>query len=703
MSEAASYSVRDGIAVITLNNPPVNGLGSVLRPGIMDGIRKADADPAVKALVIIGSAKAFSGGADIREFNTPKMNVPPSLPEINDAQDACSKPMIAAIGGFAMGGGLELALGCHYRVAAPKSQLALPEVKLGLLPGSGGTQRLPRVVGAAEAVKMMTTGSSMAAEQAKERGLVDEIVTGDLLEGALAFAKKLVAQGKGPRRIRDMQVKLEGDRKAFFDTARAEVAKASRGFPAPLEIVGCVEAAVNLPFDEGRKEERRRFALLVEGNESKALRHMFFAERQTSKIPDVPEDTPVRAIKTAAVIGAGTMGGGITMSLVNAGIPVTMIEMKQDALDGGLATIKKNYASTVSKGRLKQEEMDKRVALITPSLSMDGVKDADIVIEAVFERMDVKQDIFKKLDALAKPGAILASNTSTLDVNAIAEVTKRPQDVIGTHFFSPANVMRLLEVVRGAKTAKDVLATTMKLGKTIKKLPVVSGVCDGFIGNRMIEKYGQQSLFLLDEGCSPAQVDAAAQKWGMAMGPLTMGDMAGLDIGWEIRKRRAQERPNMVYSKIGDRICEQGRYGQKTGKGWYLYEAGNRKPIPDPAVDKIIEDYRKEIGVKPRQISDEEIVERLIYALVNEAANILEEGIALRASDIDMVYLTGYGFPAYRGGPMFYASTVGLPKVVEAIKRFQKGYKGGEWKLAPLLERLAKDGRSFTDYDAAEK
>ncbi len=703
MSDAAPYSVRDGIAVITLNNPPVNGLGAALRTGIKAGMDKAAADASVKAVVLIGSAKAFSGGADIREFNTPKSFEKPSLPEINEAQDNFPKPMVAAIGGFAMGGGLELALGCHYRVAAPKSQLALPEVKLGILPGSGGTQRLPRVVPMAEAVRMMTTGNPIPAEKGKEYGLVDEIVAGDLLEGAVAYAKTLVAEGKGPRRIRDMKAKLDGDLKAFFAAARAEVAKASKGYPAPLEIVACAEAAATKPFDEGRKFERERFAVLVETVESKALRHMFFAERQTSKIPDVPEDTPVRAIKTAAVIGAGTMGGGIAMSLVNAGIPVTMIEMKQEALDRGLATIKKNYASTVSKGRLKQEEMDKRVALITPSLSMDGVKDADIVIEAVFERMDVKQDIFRKLDALAKPGAILASNTSTLDVNAIADVTRRPQDVIGTHFFSPANVMRLLEVVRGAKTAKDVLATTMKLGKTIKKLPVVSGVCDGFIGNRMIEKYGQQSLFLLDEGCSPAQVDGAAQKWGMAMGPLTMGDMAGLDIGWEIRKRRAQERPNMVYSKIGDRICEQGRYGQKTGKGWYLYEAGNRKPIPDPAVDKIIEDYRKEIGVKPRQISDDEIVERLIYALVNEAAYILEEGIALRASDIDMVYLTGYGFPAYRGGPMFYASSVGLPKVVEAIKGFQKGYKGGEWKLAPLLDRLAKEGKSFTDYDAAKK
>lgn len=695
MSDAASYTVRDGIAVITLNNPPVNGLGSVLRPGLMDGIQKAGADPAVKALVIIGSAKAFSGGADIREFNTPKMTVPPSLPEINDAQDACPKPMIAAIGGFALGGGLELALGCHYRVALPKSQLGLPEVKLGLLPGSGGTQRLPRVVGAAQAVLMMTTGNPVPAERALSLGLIDEIVQGDLLEGAFVFAKKLVAGGKGPRRIRDMTVKVEGEAKAFFEKARTDVGKASRGFPAPLEIVACVEAAVAKPFDEGRKEERQRFASLVEGNESKAMRHMFFAERQTSKIPDVPDDTPARTVKSAAVIGAGTMGGGIAMNFANAGIPVTIMDVTQDAVDKGLAKIKANYASTVSKGRLKQEEMDKRMALITPVTDLADGKDADIVIEAVFERMDVKQDMFRKLDAVMKPGAILATNTSTLDVDAIAAVTKRPQDVIGTHFFSPANVMRLLEVVRGKATAKDVLATTMKLGKQIKKVAVVSGVCDGFIGNRMVEKYGQQSLFLLDEGCSPQQVDAAAYQWGMAMGPLAMGDMAGLDIGWEIRKRRYVERPNFIYSKIGDKVAELGRYGQKTGKGWYQYNLPDRKPIPDPKVDAIIEQYRKEKGIETRQISDAEIVERLIYALVNEAAYILEEGIALRASDIDMVYLTGYGFPPYRGGPMFYADTVGLPKVLASIEQFSKGYMGEVWKPAPLLVKLAKEGRTF--------
>src|SRR3954471_9434205 len=693
MSDAAPYAVRDGIAVITLNNPPVNGLGNALRAGILQGLDKADADPAVKGAVLIGSAKAFSGGADIREFNQPRTK--PDLFDVNDRQDAMKKPLVAAIGGFALGGGLELALACHYRIALPKSQLGLPEVKLGILPGSGGTQRLPRIVPMAEAVRMMTTGNPIPAEKAKELGLVDDIAQGDLLEAALAFTKKLIAEKKPLRRIRDMKPRLDGEPKSFFAQAREMGAKESKGYPAPLVIVGCAEAAATLPFDEGRKVERDGFAKLVASNESKALRHMFFAERQTSKIPDVPEDTPARPIKSAAVIGAGTMGGGITMNFANAGIPVTMIDMSQEAVERGLNTIRKNYAATVSKGRLKQDEMDKRLGLIKTETSLDKTKDADIIIEAVFERMDVKEDIFRKLDTIAKPGAILASNTSTLDVDQIAAATKRPQDVIGTHFFSPANVMRLLEVVRGKKTAKDVLATTMKLGKALKKVPVVSGVCDGFIGNRMIEKYGQQSLFLLDEGCTPQQVDAAAQKWGLAMGPFAMGDMAGLDIGWEIRKRRYKERPDFVYSKVGDKIAELGRFGQKTGKGWYLYEAGNRKPIPDPEIDKVISSYRNEKGIKTRSISGEEIVERLVYALVNEGAKILEEGIALRASDIDMVYLTGYGFPPFRGGPMFYADTVGLDKVLASIEKFSNGYMGAVWKPAPLLVKLAKGGGKF--------
>jgi 3-hydroxyacyl-CoA dehydrogenase len=693
MNEVAQLAVRDGVAVITLDNPPVNGLGNALRARILELLKKADADPAVQAAVLIGAGKAFSGGADIREFGRPRAK--PDLFEVNDFQDAMKKPLVAAIAGFALGGGLELALACHYRIAAAGAQLGLPEVKLGILPGSGGTQRLPRIVPVAEAVRMMTTGNPIRAEQALALGLVDEVVKGgDLLAAAVDYAKKLVAEKKPLRRIRDMKAKVENP-KMFFEQVRQEVAKTSRGYPAPLEIVACVEAAVTRPFDEGRQFERERFAHLVQTPESAALRHAFFAERQTTKIPDVPEDTPTRPIEKAAVIGAGTMGGGIAMSFANAGIPVTVVETSQEALDRGLSKIKNNYLSTVQKGRLTQSDMDKRMGLIRGTLNLAQAADADIVIEAVFERMDVKQDLFRKLDGVMERGAILATNTSTLDVDQIAAVTSRPQDVVGTHFFSPANVMRLLEVVRGRKTDKDVLATTLKLGKHLKKVPVVSGVCDGFIGNRMLEKYGQQSLFLIDEGATPQQVDAALEKWGLAMGPFRMYDMAGNDIGWEIRKRRAKERPDMVYSRIADRICEQGRFGQKTGKGFYRYEPGDRRAIPDPEVLSIIEKYRAEIGIKPRAISDDEIVERCIYALVNEGAKILEEGIALRASDIDMVYLTGYGFPPYRGGPMFYADTVGLAKVLASIEKFQKGYQGGQWQPAALLVKLAKEGKRF--------
>jgi 3-hydroxyacyl-CoA dehydrogenase len=691
MTDATQYAVRDGIAVITLNNPPVNGISNALRSGIMEALKRAEADSTVRAVVIIGSAKAFSGGADIREFNAPRLK--PDLPDVNDQQDAMGKPLVAAIGGFALGGGLELALACHYRVAAPKAQLGLPEVKLGILPGSGGTQRLPRVIPMAEAVKMMTTGNPITSERAKDLGLVDEIVQGDLLESAIRFARSKA--GEALPRIRDRKAKLEGDPQAFFAQVRSQVAKESKGYPAPLLIVECAEAAVTRPFDEGRALERANFDRLVSGTESKALRHMFFAERQTSKIPDIAEDTPVREVNTAAVVGAGTMGGGIAMSFANAGIPVTIVDTTQQALDKGLEKIRDNYAATVSKGRLAQADMDQRMSLIRGSTDLGSIAGADIVIEAVFERMELKQELFRKLDGIVKQGAVLATNTSTLDVDRIAAATARAPDVIGTHFFSPANVMRLLEVVRGKRTAKDVLATTMKLGKRLKKVPVVSGVCDGFIGNRMLEKYGQQSLFLLDEGASPQQVDRALQSWGMAMGPFAMYDMAGNDIGWEIRKRRYQERPDFVYSRIADRVCELGRFGQKTGKGFYKYEPGSRKPIPDPEVDSIIDSYRAQIGVKPRTIADEEIVERCIYALVNEGAHILEEGIALRASDIDMVYLTGYGFPAFRGGPMFYADTVGLQKVLDSILEFEKGYQGSQWQPAPLLVRLAKEGKRF--------
>jgi 3-hydroxyacyl-CoA dehydrogenase len=695
MSAATQYAVRDGVAVITLDNPPVNGLSNPLRAAIMQHLKAADADPAVKAVVITGSAKAFCGGADIREFNAPRLK--PDLPEINDQQDAMGKPLVAAIGGFALGGGLELALACHYRVAAPKAQLGLPEVKLGILPGSGGTQRLPRAIPMAEAVKMMTTGTPISSERAKEIGLVDEIAPGDLVESAIRFASDKA--GKPLPRIRDRTAKLDEEPGPFFARVREQVARESKGYPAPLLIVECAEAAATRPFDEGRRLERTNFDKLVSGPESKALRHMFFAERQTSKIPDVPEDTPVREVNSAAVVGAGTMGGGIAMSFANAGIPVTLVDMTQEALEKGLKKIRDNYAATVSKGRLAQPEMDQRMSLIRGSASLGDVANADIVIEAVFERMDVKQELFRKLDAIVKQGAILATNTSTLDVDQIAAATRRAPDVVGTHFFSPANVMRLLEVVRGKRTANDVLAATIKLGKRLKKVPVVSGVCDGFIGNRMLEKYTQQAYFLLDEGASPQQVDRALQNWGLAMGPFAMYDMAGNDIGWEIRKRRYKERPDFVYSRIPDRVCELGRFGQKTGKGFYRYEpaagVNARKPLPDPEVQDIIEKYRGEIGVTPRQISDEEIVERCIYALANEGARILEEGIALRASDIDMVYLTGYGFPPYRGGPMFYADTVGLQKVLDSILGFQKGYQGAQWQPAPLLMRLANAGKRF--------
>jgi 3-hydroxyacyl-CoA dehydrogenase len=693
MSDVAAYAVRDGIAVITMNNPPVNGLGNALRAGIAKGLEQADSDPDVKAVVLIGSAKAFSGGADIREFNQPMTR--PNLPEVNDIQDSMQKPLVAAIGGFALGGGLELALACHYRVALEKTVLGLPEVKLGILPGSGGTQRLPRIIPVHEAARMMILGDPIPAKKAKEFGLVDEIVGGDLLEAAIAYAQKRVAEGKPLRRVRDLPPKVEGDQKALLEAVPLQAAKSAGGNPAPAEIAKCIHAAVTLPFDEGRKVERERFEYLVNTVESKALRHMFFAERQTTKIPDVPESTPTREIKKAAVVGAGTMGGGIAMSFANAGIPVVITDVSQEALDKGMQRIRGNYEASVKRGRLKAEDMEKRYALIQPSTDLAAAKPADIVIEAVFERMEVKQEMFKKLDAVMKPGAILATNTSTLDVNKIAEVTKRPQDVIGTHFFSPANVMRLLEVVRAGKTGKDVLATTMKLGKKLKKVPIVSGVCDGFIGNRMLERYTQQAGLLLDEGASPQQVDAALEKWGMAMGPFTMSDMAGNDIGWDIRKRRYYEKPDMAYSKFADKVCELGRYGQKTGKGFYRYEPGNRKAIPDPEIDALLDRYRTEHGLQVREISDEEIVERCIYALANEGARILEEGIALRASDVDMVYLTGYGFPAHRGGPMFYADTVGLDKVVAAIARFQKGYHGEQWQPAPLLVKLAREGKRF--------
>ncbi len=690
------YELHGQVGVITMNNPPVNGLGFDLRRDIVEGLARADADANVKVVVLIGSPRAFSGGADIREFGSPKATAEPSLNTVIRHLENARKPVVAAIGGACMGGGLELAMGCHFRVAAKGAQIALPEVKLGLMPGAGGTQRLPRLIGAEAALDMIVSGNPVPSEQLKDSALFDELVEHELLPGAIAFAKRVVAEGRPLKRVRDMKVSL-ANAEGFFQAARNTVRAAAKNFPAPLKCVDAVEAAVTLPYEEGARFERESFLQLMQTRESRALRHAFFGERAAAKIPDVPENTPLRKIEKMAVIGAGTMGGGITMNFLSAGIPVTLLEMKQEALDRGIATIRGNYESSAKKGRLTAQQVEERMALLKPTLSYDDLKDADMAIEAVFEDISVKEAVFRRLDEVMKPGAILASNTSTLDVNKIADFTQRPQDVIGTHFFSPANVMKLLEVVRGAKTAKDVLATVMGLAKRIKKTAVVSGVCDGFIGNRMIEQYIRQALFLLEEGATPRQVDRAVEDWGMSMGPFRMSDLAGNDIGWAIRKRRYREQPDLKYSRIADRLCEQGRFGQKTGLGWYRYEAGRRDAIPDPAVDQMIVEHSKEIGAQRRKIGDEEIVQRLIFALVNEGAAILQEGISLRASDIDMVYLTGYGFPLHRGGPMLYADEVGLHKVVDGMKRFAANPHGdpGFWKPATLLAKLASEGKSF--------
>jgi len=691
---AVDYSIRDGVAVITLNNPPVNGLGLSTRTGIVDGLARAAQDPAVVAIVITGAGKAFSGGADITEFSTPAALQEPTLFTVIEEVERSAKPVVAAIHSVAMGGGLELALGAHYRIAAPGAQIALPEVKLGILPGAGGTQRLPRAIGLEAALNMIVTGAPVLSDKLATSGLFDAMTQGDLLDDAVAFARK--AAGKpGPHPlVRDRKIE-HPNAEGFLQFARNTVAAMSAHYPAPVKCVDSIAEGLTQGFDKGIAFERQRFIELVLTLESRALRHAFFGERAASKIPDVPSGTPVRDIAQIGVIGAGTMGGGITMNFLNAGIPVTLLETKQDALDRGLATIRKNYEAQVKKGKLTAEKLEARMALIRPTLSYDDLKEADLIIEAVFEELGVKEQVFKRLDEVAKAGAILASNTSTLDLNKIAAFTKRPQDVVGMHFFSPANVMKLLEVVRGKDTAKDVLATVMQLAKKIRKTAVVSGVCDGFIGNRMIEQYIRQALFMLEEGALPAQVDRAIEKFGFAMGPFRMSDLAGNDIGWAIRKRRYQERPGLKYSKIADRLCETGRFGQKTGAGWYDYKPGERNAQPSASVDGMIIAYSQEAGITRRKIRDEEIVERLVYALVNEGAKILEEGIASKASDIDMVYLTGYGFPLWRGGPMLYADTAGLYNVTRAIRGHAREANGDAWEIAPLLADLAGKGGTF--------
>jgi len=697
----AEYKVHGDVAVITMNNPPVNGLGMALRQAFAAGLEQANADPAVKAIVVTGAGKAFSGGADIKEFGSPKAIAEPNLLSLILALENSAKPTVAAVHSVCMGGGLELSLGCHYRIAAPGCNVALPEVKLGLIPGAGGTQRLPRVLGVETALNMIVSGEPVKSEllaQQPGQKLFDKMATSpeSLLEEALAFAREVADKRPLPR-VRDLPCKHpRGD--AYFQFARNMVKGMAKNFPAPGKCVDAVEAATKKKFDDGMAYEREVFINLMLSPESRALRHIFMAERAASKIPDVPEDTPKREIKSVAVIGAGTMGGGISMNFLNAGIPVTILEMKQEALDRGIATIRKNYEAQVKKGKLKQDKYEQRMALLKTTLSYEDIKDADLVIEAVFEDMGVKQKVFETLDKVMKPGAILASNTSTLDVNKIAAFTQRPQDVVGMHFFSPANVMKLLEVVRGEKTGKDVLATVMALAKKIRKTAVVSGVCDGFIGNRMIEQYSRQAGFLLDEGATPQQVDKAIEKFGFAMGPFRMGDLAGNDIGWAIRKRRAAERPDMKYSRSADKLCELGRFGQKTGAGWYDYQPGKRDAIPSKLVEDMVAQHRKELGIEPRRISDEEIVQRLVFSLVNEAAHILEEGIASRASDIDMVYLTGYGFPIHRGGPMLYADQVGLFNVMQAMKRFQQNPRDDAafWEPAPLIKKLVAEGKGLT-------
>jgi 3-hydroxyacyl-CoA dehydrogenase len=699
---SASYEMHDGVAVVTLDNPPVNGLSFETRRQVAAGIERAEADASVRAIVLTGTGKAFSGGADIKEFGSPKAMSEPILSSLIRQAENCTKPIVAAINGVCMGGGLELALGCHYRVAVAGAKLAMPEVKIGLIPGAGGTLRLPRVLGVETALNLIVKGDpvdSGVLARLPGQKLIDQIVEGDLLAHAIAWAKNAAiehAQGRPLPRVRDLPLAYP-NADAYFQFARNTVKTVARSLPAPLKCVDALEMALKHDFEDGLAREREIFVNLMLTPECRALRHAFFAEREASKVTDVAADTPVRRIDKVAVIGAGTMGGGISMNFLNAGIPVALLEVTQEALDRGVATVRGNYDAQVRKGKLAPEQLDRRLALLKPTMSYDDLKDADLVIEAVFEDLRVKERVFRQLDDVAKPGAILATNTSTLNVDSIASFTRRPQDVLGLHFFSPANVMKLLEVVRGAKTGKDVLATVMQLARKIGKTAVVAGVCDGFIGNRMVEQYLRQAGFLLEEGCTPQQVDRAIENFGFAMGPFRMSDLAGNDVGWAIRKRRYVEKPQLRYSKVADRVCEAGRFGQKTGAGWYDYRAGRRDAIASAAVVEMIEKHRSELGITPRRIGTDEIVQRLVYALVNEGARLLEEGIAQRASDIDIVYLTGYGFPRQRGGPMWYADTVGLFNVAQAMQRFARNPHddAGFWQPAPLLARLVAESRTF--------
>ncbi len=689
------YEQRGPTALLTLNHPPVNGLGAAVRQGLLEALDRALADPSVKAVVITGSDRAFSGGADVKEFGTPLALREPRLPVVIAALEASPKPVIAAIRGVCLGGGLELALGAHFRVARGDAQIALPEVKLGLLPGAGGTQRLPRAIGLEAALNMIVSGSMVPAARLAGTALFDAVVDDDPVAAALLLAEQVVADGRPLKRLRDIQLDAaQGE--AFIQFARKTIAATAGPYPAPLKCVDAVALCLSQPFDDALRQERELFLGLLGSAEARALRHVFNAERAAGKPPALPADVAAPPIQTVGVVGAGTMGSGIAMSLLDAGRPVTLIETSQAALDMGLATIRRHYESQAAKGKLKPELVEQRLARLTPTLDFQRLHDADLVVEAVFEDMDVKRQVLAQLDAVCKPGAILASNTSYLDIDALAATTQRPQDVIGLHFFSPAHVMRLLEVVRGKATSAVVLARSLALARSLKKVAVVAGVCDGFIGNRMLARYGAAAAGLVNAGATPQQVDRVLQAFGLAMGPFRVGDLAGLDIGWATRKRRAAAAGVPLQASIADRLCEAGRFGQKTGAGWYRYEAGQRTPLPDPVTEGIVTAFRHDQGLTPRRVDDAEVVERCIYALVNEGARILEEGIAERASDIDIVYLNGYGFPRHRGGPMLYADTVGLPSVVRALRRFA-AEPGAEawWHPAPLLLKLASEGQTF--------
>jgi 3-hydroxyacyl-CoA dehydrogenase len=690
ITERVALDRRGPVAVLTVDNPPVNALAHAVRVGLRDGLRQAAADPGVTAVVLACAGRTFIAGADITEFGKPPRE--PMLHEVLDVIEGSPKPVVAAIHGTALGGGLEVALACHWRVGVRSARLGLPEVKLGLLPGAGGTQRLPRLVGVDKALQMIVSGEPVGGEDAARLGLLDELVEGDLTAGAVAFAGRMVAERRSLRKVRDLDEKLAPARgkPELFARFRESVARQTRGFRAPESCIRAVEAAVTLPFEEGLRRERELFLELLVSPESRAQRYVFFAEREAAKVPDVPADTPAREVRRAAVIGAGTMGGGIAMNFANVGIPVTVVEVSREALDRGLGVVRKNYEATAARGRLTAADVERRMGLITAATDFAAVGDADLVIEAVFEEMGVKQEVFRKLDGICQPGAVLATNTSTLDVDEIAAVTRRPESVIGMHFFSPANVMRLLENVRGARSSPATIATAMAVGRRIGKVPVLVGVCYGFVGNRMLHQRGKQAERLILEGALPQQVDRVLYDFGFPMGPFAMGDLAGLDVGWRIRKGRGEQ------ALVADRLCELGRFGQKTGAGYYRYE-GDRTPRPDPEVEKIIADVSTSLGLTRRPIADEEILQRLLYPMVNEGAKILDERIAIRPSDIDVIWIYGYGWPVYRGGPMFWADSVGLPAIRDAMLAFGRQTGSDAWRPAPLLERLAREGRGFLD------